>query len=116
VSKFFKQKEINMNISDFLDRLYNISGSYRWSIDNKKVSAEIQSGPLRGFTLNPITALAHKSGFGLFSNTREGTEFAASLLGLSRDEARSIYSAIIGSFNHGNTQVVRGRIRSTLEV
>lgn len=105
-----------MNTSEFLDRLYNISQSYRWSVDNKKVSATIQSGPFRGFTLNPITALAHKSGFGFIDNTREGTEFAASLLGLSRDSARSIYSAVIGSFNHGNTQVVRGRIRSTLEV
>jgi hypothetical protein len=116
VNNFKKQKEIDMNTSDFLDRLYNIAGSYKWSVNNKKVLATIQSGPLRGFTLNPITALAHKSGFGLFDNTREGTEFAASFLGLSRHEARSIYSATLGSFNHGNIQVVRGRIRSTLEV
>jgi hypothetical protein len=105
-----------MTFNDFYDRLYNIAYAYNWSVDNRKVTAKIQSGPNRGFTLNPITALAHKSGFGFFSNTREETEYAASLLGLSRTEARNIYSAILGTYNHGNTQVVRGRIRSALEV
>lgn len=105
-----------MNFSDFYDRLYNISNSYHWHLSDNKVVATIQSGPNRGLTLNPITALAHKSGFGVHDNTRDGTEYAASLLGLPRRVARSIYSATLGSSNHGNTQVVRGRIRSALEI
>lgn len=105
-----------MNFTEFYNRLYNVSTSYHWGVDDNKVTATIQSGPARGFTLNPITALAHKSGFGFFSNTRDGTEYAASLLGIPRSVARTIYSATLGSFNHGNTQVVRGRIRSALEV
>lgn len=106
-----------MNYSEFFDRLDSIALSYHWDVDdNNKIVATIQSGPARGFTLNPITALAHKSGLGFFRNTREDTEFAASFLGLSRQFARHIYSATLGTYNRGNTQVVRGRIRSALEV
>lgn len=105
-----------MKYSEFFDRLYNVSYSYSWNVDNKKVNATIKSGPNSGLTLNPITALAHKSGFGFFDNTREGTECAASALGISRKFARQIYSATLASNNHGNVQVVRGRIRSALEV
>lgn len=105
-----------MNVNDFLHRLENISTAYSWDIDHNKVVATIKSGPHRGYTLNPVTALAHKSGLGLFDNNREDTVQAASLLGLSRKYARSIYSATIGSHNRGNSQVIRGRIRSALEV
>lgn len=105
-----------MKRSEFFDKLENISRSYHWDVSNNKVVATIQSGWFRGFTLNPITALAHKAGFGFFDNTRDGTEFAASLLGMSRNFARHVYSATLGTYNHGDTQVVRGRIRSALEV
>lgn len=106
-----------MNFYDFYNRLYNVSESYHWHLsDNNKVVATIQSGPYRGHTLNPITALAHKSGFGVHDDTRDATEYAASLLGIPRKTARSIYSATLGSHNRGNTQVVRGKIRSALGV
>jgi hypothetical protein len=106
-----------MKFNEFYNRLDNIAFAYHWDVDDhNKVVATIQSGPARGFTLNPITALAHKSGLGFFRNTREDTEFAASLLGLSRKFARHIYSATLGTYNRGNTQVVRGRIRNALEV
>ena len=105
-----------MNSVDFFERLDNVSSAYHWNINNKKVVATFQSGPHRGETLNPITALAHKSGLGVFDNTREGTQTAASALGLSRDFARNVYSATLGSNNRGNTQVIRGRIRSAWEL
>lgn len=105
-----------MNYNQFFDRLENVANAYRWDVQDNKVIAKIQSGYFRGFTLNPITALAHKSGFGLFNNTREDTEFAARLLGISRNVARNIYSATLGTYNRGNVQVVRGKIRSALEV
>lgn len=106
-----------MNYSEFFNSLENIASSYHWDVDgDNRVVAEIQRGDFKGFKLNPITALAHKKGFGFFRNTRESTEFAASLLGISRDFARSVYSATLATHNHGNTQVVRGRIRSALEV
>lgn len=106
-----------MNFNDFYNRLYNVSSSYHWHLnDSNKVVATIQSGPYRGHTLNPVTALAHKSGFGFFDDTRDGTEYAASLLRIPRKLARSIYSATVGTYNRGNTQVVRGRIRSALGV
>lgn len=105
-----------MEYYEFFDRLTGVSSAYHWDLDHNKVEAVIRSGPNRGRTLNPVTALAHKSGFGLFDNTRDGTEQAASLLGLSRKTARQVYSAILGTHNRGNTQVLRGRIRSALEV
>lgn len=105
-----------MNYSEFLGKLSNIASSYHWGVDDNKVTATIQSGYYKGFTLNPITALAHKSGFGFFSNNREDTEFAARLLGIPRTFARNVYSATLASNNHGNTQVLRGKIRSALEV
>lgn len=105
-----------MNYTEFFDRLENVSHSYHWDVEKNKVVAKIQSGDFRGFTLNPITALAHKSGFGFFGNTREDTEYAARLLGMPRKFARNVYSATLGTYNRGNTQVVRGRIRSALEV
>jgi hypothetical protein len=106
-----------MNTREFYDRLYNVSDAYHWGVSkDNKIVATIMSGPFRGFELNPLTALAHKSGYGLISNTREGTEFAASLFGLPRKFARNVHSATLGTYNRGNTQVVRGRIRSALEV
>lgn len=105
-----------MKRSEFFSRLQNVANSYRWNIDDNKVTAKIQSGDFKGFTLNPITALAHKSGYGFFENTRDDTEFAARLLGISRNFARNIYSATLATYNYGDTQVVRGRIRSALEV
>lgn len=106
-----------MTTTEFIDRLYNLSTSYHWSVDSdNKVVAQIKSGPNRGLTLNPVTALAHKSGFGICDNTRDGTEYASSLIGLPMTTARKIYSATLGTNNRGNTQVVRGKIRSALEV
>lgn len=106
-----------MNTTEFIDRLYSLSSAYHWKVDgHNKVVAQIRSGPNRGLTLNPVTALAHKSGYGVCENTRDGTEYAASLLGVSRKTARNIYSATLGHNNRGNTQVVRGKIRSALEV
>lgn len=106
-----------MIYSEFFNKLSNIAEAYHWDIaEDNKVLATIQRGHYKGLTLNPITALAHKSGFGFFSNNREDTEFAARLLGISRSFARNIYSATLGTYNRGNTQVVRGRIRSALEV
>lgn len=105
-----------MNFSQFFEKLENVADAYHWDVDGNKVVAEIQSGRFKGRTLNPITALAHKAGWGFFRNNREDTEFAARLLGISRQFARNVYSATLGTYNHGNTQVIRGRIRSALEV
>ena len=69
-----------------------------------------------GSNIESCNILAHKSGFGIYDNTRDGTEHAASLIGLPRTTARKIYSATLGTSNRGNTQVVRGKIRSALEV
>jgi hypothetical protein len=105
-----------MKYSEFLNKISNIASSYHWDVNDNRLIATIQSGYYKGHTLNPITALAHKSGFGFFQNNREDTEFAARLLGIPRSFARNVYSATLATYNRGNTQVLRGRIRSALEV
>tara|TARA_R100001163_G_C5002936_1_gene151431 strand:- start:195 stop:512 length:318 start_codon:yes stop_codon:yes gene_type:complete len=105
-----------MNVSNVIEKLNGVAHSYHWDVDNKRVVATLRSGYYRGHTLNPLTALAHKAGHGVFENTRDGTEYAASLLGIPRSTARAIYSATLGTHNRGNVQVLRGKIRSALEV
>lgn len=106
-----------MKYNEILDRLENVAEAYNWNVDsNGKITAVIKNGFWRGSSLNPITAIAHKAGFWLMINTREGTESAARFLGIPRSVARQFYSATIASRNNGNTQVLRGRIRQALEV
>tara|TARA_R110000868_G_scaffold315517_3_gene576403 strand:+ start:2363 stop:2680 length:318 start_codon:yes stop_codon:yes gene_type:complete len=105
-----------MKVNSVIEKLNGVAHSYHWDVNDKRVVATLKSGDYRGHTLNPVTALAHKAGLGVFENTRNGTEYAASLLGISRSTARAIYSATLGTNNRGNTQVLRGKIRSALEV
>ena len=105
-----------MKTCEFFNKLENVVGSYRWNIENKSVIARIQSGYFRGNALNPITALAHKCGFGFFGNNKKDTISAGRLLGLSRHFSENVYEATNSHCNRGNVQVVRGKIRSALEV
>jgi len=106
-----------MDIYEFYERLYNVGESYRWNVNtNNSITATIQSGYCEGFALNPITALAHKARLGTFYNDRVGTMQAASVLGIPRKFAESVYKASFAKKNRGNTQVLRGRIKATLGV
>jgi hypothetical protein len=105
-----------MNTMSVIEKLNSLAHSYRWDVNDKRLVATLRSGNNRGCTLNPLTALAYKSGLGIFDNTRHGTEEAASMLGIPRSTARAIYSATVGTYNRGNVQVLRGKIRSALEV
>ena len=50
-----------MTVTDFFNKLDNVAHSYHWDVtSNNKVVATIRSGPNKGFTLNPITALAQE--------------------------------------------------------
>jgi hypothetical protein len=106
-----------MNFIHFFKRLLNISDSYHWDVnDDNRLTAVIQSGPFKGFRLNPITALAHKSGFGFFNDNKRDTIVAGRLLGFKRSFVENVYKATTSHDNHGDVQVLRGRIRSVLEV
>lgn len=106
-----------MRFIDFFKRLLNVSTAYHWDItDENRVVAFIQSGPFKGFRLNPITALAHKAGFGFFSDNKRDTLIAGKLLGFNKTFVENVYNATTSHYNYGNAQVLRGRIRSVLEV
>ena len=105
-----------MTSTEFFDRLGNVDRAFRWEVDDLRVHATIQSGKLRGTTLNPVTALAYKSGHGIFADTIDGTREAGVRIGLSRASSDEIYRAAAGTRNRGNVQVFRGYIRSLLGV
>jgi hypothetical protein len=105
-----------MTAAEFFDRLANIDHAFRWSLDENRVHATIQSGTLRGTTLNPVTAVAFKAGLGVYDDTIDGTRSAAARIGLDRATADTLYRAAAGTRNRGNTQVFRGYIRSLLGV
>ena len=106
-----------MDSNTFFTKLSRVANSFHWTVDkHNKIVAKVKSGPDKGTVLNPVTAIAYKAGYPVYNSSRDETEWAASVLGLSRDFARSVHSATLATYNTGNTQVLRGKIRSALGV
>ena len=103
-------------INDFYDTLTKLPKCYEWTVENKSIIATKTRGVAKGVTFNPVTAVAHKLGVGNFSNNKNGTLEAGSALGLPRRFTSSVYDAVKGRFNRGNTQVLRGRILSKINM
>jgi hypothetical protein len=95
-----------MNQNEFLENLANIAGKYSWDYytDNRLL------GIRNGNTFNPVTAVAHSKGHGVFPANKKGTLQAARKLGLSQSLANAIYS----QSNRGHAQIVRGKMLSTV--
>ena len=98
-----------MEQNDFYKALSNLPRRYSWGMDGKSIVLQH-----RGVdeTLNPITAIAHSRGLGVFTNNKKETLKAGTALGLPRSFTTQVYDAIRSKSNRGNTQVVRGRILS----
>jgi len=102
---------------DFYDSLATLPQSYSWQVgDNKIISAVKTRDPGKGNNFNPVTAVAHKLGHGTFGTTKRETLKAGTALGLPRQFTSHVYNATTGVSNRGNSQVVRGKIRSALEI
>ena len=106
-----------MERSDFYCSLSKLPRTYNWNVeDNKTIAAVKTRGPAKGKTFNPVTAIAHKSGLGIFGHTKRDTLKAGTALGLPREFTSHVYAATTSVSNRGNAQVVRGKIRSALEI
>jgi phage-related tail protein len=73
-------------------------------------------GKVKGVSLNPVTAVAYKLGKGVFASNKRGTTQAGKALGLTKTFTENLYQATTNQSNRGHSQVVRGKIRSALEI
>ena len=107
-----------MEISEFYQQLSSLpSTTYVFSIgDNINIVATGKRGKAKGHTFNAVTAVAHRSGHGSYANNKRETLRAGRALGLSRTFTENLYQATTNHSNRGHSQVVRGKIRSALEL
>ena len=104
-----------MQSREFYEDLTELPKSFGWEIsDDKVITGTRQRGFGKGSTFNPITALATHRLKRMESCTKTGTRRAGAALGLTREFADHVYEATSGANNRGNTQVVRGKIKSAL--
>jgi hypothetical protein len=106
-----------MGISEFYDSLSSLPVSYTWSIQGQNVIVGTGSrGNARGLTFNPVTAVAFAEGYGSFGTNKRDTLRAGRTLGLTRTFTENLYQATTNYSNRGHSQVVRGKVRSALEL
>ena len=80
------------------------------------LTGTITGGQERGTSVNPITAVAYKFTGTVYGTNKRETLRAGRALGLSKYFTETVYNATTGGSNRGNTQVVRGKVRSALGV
>ena len=106
-----------MQINEFYDTLSSVSSPYNWSVSNSQViTGTGRRGKVKGHSLNPVTAVAYRKGLGTFSSNKRDTLRAGKALGLTKTFTENVYQATTNYSNRGNSQVVRGRILSALEM
>lgn len=100
-----------MESNDFYHALSSLPKSYRFSITDNVITTT-----QRGQTLNPVTAVAYRTTGEVYGTNKRDTIRAGRALGLDKNFVNHVYNATTGVSNRGNTQVVRGKIRSALGV
>lgn len=103
-----------MESNDFYTALTRLPNSY-FSTEGE-LTGSIAGGQYRGETVNPVTAVAFKATGTVYGTNKRDTLRAGKALGLNRKFTETVYNAITSVSNRGNTQVVRGKIRSALGV
>lgn len=102
-----------MNTSEFFSTLSKLKKKYDWQVDGDNKIVAVESSK----TYNPITAIAKNTmGYKPQGNSKRETIQAGKSLGLTKEFCEQVYNATISTSNRGNVQVVRGRIRSALNV
>jgi hypothetical protein len=80
------------------------------------LTGTITGGQQRGTTVNPVTAVAYRATGQVYGTNKRETLRAGKALGLNRYFTETVYNAITSGSNRGNTQVVRGKVKSALGV
>ena len=101
-----------MDSNDFYTALTRLPHSY-FNTEGQ-LTGSIAGGQHRGETVNPITAVAYKATGQVYGTNKRETLRAGKALGLNRQFIETVYNATSAVSNRGNTQVVRGKIRSAL--
>ena len=106
-----------METKEFYQSLNTLPVSYSWSVSsNKNITATKTRGKGRGTDFNPVTAVAQEKKLGTYGTNKRETLKAGKALGLTRTFSSTAYDAATSVSNRGNAQVVRGKIRSALEL
>ena len=103
-----------MDTNEFYTALTRLPHSY-FSTEGE-LTGSIAGGQHRGEIVNPVTAVAYKTTGQVYGTNKRETLRAGRALGLNRHFTETVYNAITSVSNRGNTQVVRGKIRSALGV
>ena len=109
----FERKVMKSN--EFYSRLASLPSTYSWSVDGTAITGQ-GTRNLRGHTFNPVTAVANRLTGDTYGTNKRETLKAGRALGLTNEFTGHVYNATAGSLNRGNSQVVRGKIRSALEI
>ena len=96
-----------MTETQFLLELQKTKKSYKWQLRGKNDSGEL---------FDPVTAVSRYTGNGTYEVTQRGRKRAGKSTGLSTTLTNTVVNAADASYNHGGSQVLRGRIRQVLNV
>ena len=105
-----------MTETQFLLALQKTQKSYKWQLRGKKIRGVAQNGKDRGELFDPLTAVSRYTGNGTYEVTQRGRKRAGRSTGLSTTLTNSVVNAADAKYNHGGSQVLRGRIRQVLDV
>lgn len=105
-----------MDSNEFYNTLSSLPQSYNFNVQDNTIIGTINRGPAKGVKLNPVTALVYRVTGEVYGTNKRETQKAGKVLGLTREFTDHVYNATTGVSNRGNTQVVRGKIRSALGV
>jgi len=104
-----------MQSREFYAELGSLPKSFNWEVnDSNHIAANKTRGMGKGLIFNPLTAVANYMLRRSEKPTQTGTRRAAKHLGLTPEFADHVYAASHSANNRGNTQVVRGKIKSAL--
>lgn len=105
-----------MESNEFYSTLSSLPTTYHFGVEGKSIVGSTNRGAARGVTFNPVTVVAYRKTGEVYGNNKRGTQQAGRALGLTREFTNHVYDATTGVSNRGNAQVVRGKIRSALEI
>lgn len=106
-----------MKSSEFYCKLSRLPSTYDFSVNGNTITGvNTGRGEARGESFNPVTAVAHRVTGEVYGTNKRETLRAGRAIGLTSQFTSHVYNATTGMSNRGNTQVVRGKIRSALGV
>ena len=105
-----------MTETQFLLALQKTKKSYKWHISGNKIRGVARNGKDRGELFDPVTAVARFTGHGTYRVNQRGRKAAGKANGLTTTLTSNLINATEATSNRGIDQVLRGRIRQTLNL